>query len=74
MISPYRIGGVDAPASGRSRIGPDDNFDAERVAYNWLCMCPRKIGFIAGRRFEAFADHNRRIAILYSLIDLILVG
>src|SRR4051812_4010291 len=73
MISPYRIGGVDTPASGRSRIGPNENFDAERVAYDRLGMRPRQIGFIAGRSFEAFADQDFRFAIPYSLIDLILV-
>src|ERR1043166_1052290 len=73
MISPHGIGGVDAPASGRTWIGPDKNFDAERVTYDRLGMCPRQIGLIAGRRFEALADQDERPAIPHCLIDLILV-
>src|SRR4051794_39950940 len=73
MISPYRIGGVDTPTSGRTWIGPDKDLDAERGAYDRLTMSPRQIGLIAGRRFEALADQDERLAVPHCLIDLSLV-
>src|SRR3954451_8762847 len=73
IISPHRIGGVDTPASGRTWIGPEMIFDAERLPYDGLGMSPRQIGLIAGRRFEALADQDERLAIPHCLIDLILV-